>query len=154
LVGRASRTGPDKFDMDLSKKRVEAVARFLRDSDIPAEQIKSEFIGKTKPLSDDEESAEDRSVQVHLLIAQELTLVLNNASLVPPPYVLRETIQLALESIVRQAGRQLRIVEPWQESTGELAINFSGGQGFGINPCANLYVLGVDGGAEVFVAAF
>jgi hypothetical protein len=46
-------------------------------------------------------------------------------------------------------------VEPWQESTGELMITFSGDKGlFGINPCSNLYILGVEGGEEVFVAAF
>jgi hypothetical protein len=152
LVGRASRSGSDAVDMQVSRQRAEAVARFLHGVHVADNQIRVEFIGKSDPLSTDQEAEEDRSVEVHMQIAKVLTLVLENAYLVRPTYVLVSTIREALAPLVQQAGRELKIVQqrilPQQ---GELTITFFPGGG-GPRLCG-VRILGQDAGGAVWVGA-
>lgn len=152
LVGRASRTGTDAVDMKLSRQRAEAVAKFLRDHKVTNDQIVIEFIGKSSPFGTGMECPEDRSVEVHMQIAKVLTLVLEGAHFVRPTHELVKAIREVLEPIVRQAGRELKIVQQRiLPRDGELTITFDPGGG-GTRLCG-VRILGQDAGGVVFVGA-
>jgi hypothetical protein len=151
LVGRASRSGTDAVDMQVSKQRAEAVAKFLRGLGVGADQIQVEFIGKSAPFSKELEADEDRSVEVHMQIARVLTIVLENAHLVRPTSVLIAAIREPLDPLVKQAGRELQVIQqrilPRQ---GELTITFTAQQS---NRLCGTRILGQDAGGIVFVGA-
>src|SRR5262245_60664655 len=152
LVGRASRSGTDAVDMQVSKQRAEAVARFLRGLGVGGDQIQVEFIGKSAPFSEGQEAEEDRSVEVHMQIAMVLTIVLEDAYLVRPTHVLISAIREPLDPLVKQAGRELKVIQqrilPRQ---GELTITFTP-NGRGTRLCGTR-ILGQDAGGIIFVGA-
>jgi hypothetical protein len=153
LVGRASRSGSDSVNMQWSRRRVEAVARFLKEARVPDDQIRTEFIGESAPLSADLESEEDRSVEVHLQIARVLTLVLVDAHRARPTWALVEHIREAIAPLANRAGRELRIVQQRiLERSGELSLTFEPG-GRGNKPCGGLSILGDEAGESVYVGA-
>lgn len=152
VVGRASRSGTDAVDMKVSRQRAEAVSRFLQGEKVAKEQIQVEFIGKTSPFSADQEADDDRSVEVHMQIAKVLTIVLENAHLARPTYAVVAAIREAIQPLVRQAGRELKIVQQRiLPQDGELTITFDGGGG-GTRLCG-VRILGQDAGGIIYVGA-
>jgi outer membrane protein OmpA-like peptidoglycan-associated protein len=151
LVGRASRSGTAAHNLKLSAKRVKAVADFLIAAGIPRSNIRTQFIGSQSPFSLNREAEEDRSVEVRPRIARVFTLSLIDVGLIPRASVVIKTIEDALAPLVRQAGRELKIVRSVLPGTGDVTLTFDPG-GRGQRPCQML-ILGMDGGGEIFVGA-
>jgi hypothetical protein len=154
LVGRASRSGPDSFDLKLSHQRAEAVASFLTRAGIDPKRIQVDFIGKSHPFSTANESAEDRSVELHLQISPTLTIELEDGWRVRPADVMMQTIREAFTSIAAQAGRKLQIHLGRGIATGrgDLNLHFDPG-GWETRPCAGILIFGNEGGGEINVGA-
>jgi hypothetical protein len=151
LVGRASRSGPERFNLQLSRKRAEAVASFLRQEGVAAEQISVRALGEQAPLSTANEAEEDRSVEVRPKLAKEVTLVLVDVGMVRRAKVLEQTIQDALGSLARRAGRELEIARSLGMTVGDLTLTFDRSVRE-TRPCG-LLILGNEGGGDVFVGA-
>lgn len=50
VAGHADRSGPGTYNMDLSRRRAEAVREGLMRLDVPAERIQLEWFGESRPL--------------------------------------------------------------------------------------------------------
>lgn len=50
ISGHADATGPEDYNMGLSKRRAQSVVRYLTDKDVAATRIKVSFFGETKPV--------------------------------------------------------------------------------------------------------
>lgn len=50
ISGHADATGDENYNMNLSKRRAEAVAKYLVHNNIASERIKVEYFGETKPI--------------------------------------------------------------------------------------------------------
>jgi outer membrane protein OmpA-like peptidoglycan-associated protein len=50
VTGHADRSGPDTYNIDLSRRRAEAVREGLMRLGVPAERIQLEWLGKSRPL--------------------------------------------------------------------------------------------------------
>jgi OmpA family len=154
LVGRASRSGPDSFDLKLSHQRAEAVATFLKRAGIDPKRIQVDFIGKSHPFSTANESEEDRSVEIHLQISPTLTIELEDGGMVRQANVMVQTIRDAFAPIAAQAGRKLQIHLGRGIGTGrgDLNLHFDPG-GREMRPCAGILIFGNEGGGEIFIGA-
>jgi len=67
LQGSASRSGANGYNLELSRRRVEAVSRFLADQGVPAGQILTSFTGEELSSSRSSEDERDRAVTAVLL---------------------------------------------------------------------------------------
>jgi len=154
LVGRASRSGPDRLNDRISQQRVEAVAAFLARGRIDRGRIRTESLGESAPFSTANENEEDRSVEVHIEIARVLNVLLENAWRVRPTAILIDTTRVALEPLASRAGRELRIIigHGILERSADLGLHFDPG-GRETRPCAGILILGNEGGGEIYVGA-
>ncbi len=59
VQGHADERGPASYNVDLSRRRAEAVARYLAAQGVPAERIDVEAYGESQPLIEDATSARD-----------------------------------------------------------------------------------------------
>ena len=50
ISGHADATGPEEYNMDLSKRRAQSVVRYLTDKEVATTRIKVSFFGETKPI--------------------------------------------------------------------------------------------------------
>lgn len=70
LKGAASRSGSSSYNMDLSRRRVEAAESFLRQHGVNPEQISRNWVGEDEAAAfgklDGSESEEDRAVAVYI----------------------------------------------------------------------------------------
>lgn len=110
IIGRASHSGPERRNLDLSRQRADAVWQFLRQQGMQGQQLTVQFFGEQHTFSLNRESDEDRSVEVQLTVNPTFTLFLNNPQLVRPTDVLRERIRQGLQPLVSAAGRRLSII--------------------------------------------
>jgi OmpA family len=154
LVGRASRSGPERLNERLSRQRVDAVAAFLVTGGMNRSRIETEFLGESSPFSSANESEEDRSVEVHIQIARNLDLILDRGWRVRPTWALIETVRNAFEPLATRAGRELRISvgRGIVDQSGDLTLDFDPG-GRETRPCAGILILGNEGGGNIFVGA-
>jgi hypothetical protein len=154
LVGRASRSGADSFDLKLSRQRAEAVATLLTRAGIDPKRIQVEFIGKSHPFSTANESEEDRSVEIHLQISPTLIIELEGGWIVRPAHVMVETVREAFDPIAAKAGRKLQIHLGRGIATGrgDLNLHFDPG-GREMRPCSETLLMGSDGSADIQVGA-
>jgi hypothetical protein len=67
LQGTASHSGANAYNLDLSRRRVEAIKRFVVDEGVPAGQIVTSFTGEELSLSGSSEDERDRAVTAVLL---------------------------------------------------------------------------------------
>jgi hypothetical protein len=154
MIGRASRSGPDRLNDRISKDRVDAVAAFLIKGGISRSRIQSVHLGESEPFSTAYENEEDRSVELHIHIAKTLNLLLENGWRVRPTKVMVDTIRTALGPLAVRAGRELQInvgqgILSWQA---DLTLDFDPG-GRETRPCAGILILGNEGGGEIYVGA-
>jgi len=154
LVGRASRSGPDRLNMNLSRHRAETVAAFLTRTGIDRRRIQIDFLGESKPFSTANESEDDRSVEIHLEISPPLTIELEDGWMVRPASIMVLTIREALAPIASQAGRKLQIHLGTGVATGrgDLNLHFDSG-GRETRPCGGILIFGNEGGGGIFVGA-
>ena len=154
LVGRASRSGPDRLNNRISRQRVEAVAAHLVAAGVNRSRIDTSFIGESAPFSSAHESEEDRSVEIHMIIAPVLNLVLEEGWRVRPTAAMVETIRAALDPLATLAGRQLQIHvgRGILARQADLLLSFDAG-GRETRPCAGILILGNEGGGDIFVGA-
>ena len=59
ITGHTDNVGSERTNLILSKKRAEAVKKFLEDGDVEAERLIVEYFGETQPIADNE-TAEGR----------------------------------------------------------------------------------------------
>jgi len=70
LIGRASRSGPERQNLKLSRLRAEAAASFLMKEGVEREQMQVDYQGESSPFSTERESPDDRSVEVRIRVPQ------------------------------------------------------------------------------------
>ena len=69
LVGNTDGKGDDTYNQDLSRRRVESVARYAENAGVPASQMKAMYRGKTDPISTnatDQGRADNRRVDIFM----------------------------------------------------------------------------------------
>ncbi len=66
LRGHADETGPDDYNMTLSRQRAEAVKRYLVRNGVKASQLEVEALGETEPISTDQQ-AKNRRVEFKII---------------------------------------------------------------------------------------
>lgn len=60
VAGHTDATGPDAYNLQLSRRRAEAVSRYLKDNGVRSERLTVVYFGKTKPVESNE-TVEGRS---------------------------------------------------------------------------------------------
>ena len=69
LVGNTDGKGDDSYNQDLSRRRVESVARYAENAGVPATQLKEMYRGKTDPVNSndtDQGRADNRRVDIYM----------------------------------------------------------------------------------------
>jgi OOP family OmpA-OmpF porin len=70
LQGHTDSTGPDQYNLNLSQKRAESVARYLTDAGVPAGQVVPKGYGESEPIADNKTAdgrAQNRRVVMKVL---------------------------------------------------------------------------------------
>ena len=68
--GHADRTGTEAYNLDLSKRRANSVADYLRAQGVGANQIRTRAFGESRPLNAGEtpaQRARNRRVEINLI---------------------------------------------------------------------------------------
>ncbi len=71
LAGHTDWTGPDAYNMDLSRRRAQVVAAWLRDHGIASDRITAQWFGETKPRASNETKqgrAQNRRTEIDLVL--------------------------------------------------------------------------------------